>query len=184
MGTKGHHSKLTPRERDQLARWKAQGVSNGECARRLGRHKSSIGRELKRNAWQGTYVAIHAQGEAGSLRIYPQANPVKHPLLTLSFIISLQSDNPSGPGEISLGSPPYSRSIYVTVLTEGAMNSSRARTALCAAVLVLALTLVFGPGHVAYAASFAVNTYDDTVDANRATVNAKTPAATARCARR
>ncbi len=64
MGTKGHHSKLTPRERDELARWKAQGVSNGECARRLGRHVSSIGRELKRNAWQGSYVAIHAQGEA------------------------------------------------------------------------------------------------------------------------
>ncbi len=64
MGTKGHHSKLTPRERDELARWKAQGVSNGECARRLGRHVSSIGRELKRNTWQGSYVAIHAQGEA------------------------------------------------------------------------------------------------------------------------
>jgi len=64
MGTKGHHRKLTPGERDLLARWKAQGVSNGECARRLGRDVSTIGRELKRNAWQGTYVAIHAQVEA------------------------------------------------------------------------------------------------------------------------
>lgn len=64
MGTKGHHRKLTPGERDQLSRWKAQGVSNGECARRLGRHVSSIGREVKRNSFQGTYVAIHAQCQA------------------------------------------------------------------------------------------------------------------------
>jgi transposase, IS30 family len=53
-----------PSERDKLARWKAQGVSNSECARRLGRHVSTIGRELKRNGWQGTYEAIHAQMEA------------------------------------------------------------------------------------------------------------------------
>lgn len=61
METKGHHSKLTASERDKLARWKAEGASNSECARRLGRHVSTIGRELKRNAWQGSYGAIHAE---------------------------------------------------------------------------------------------------------------------------
>jgi IS30 family transposase len=65
MQTKKHHIKLTARERDLLAVWKAEGVSNSECARRLGRHVSTIGRELKRNAWQGSYyVAIHAQVKA------------------------------------------------------------------------------------------------------------------------
>jgi IS30 family transposase len=64
MGTKGDHSKLTPKERDHLASWKAQGVSNSECARRLGRHVSTIGRELKRNSWGETDEAIHAQVEA------------------------------------------------------------------------------------------------------------------------
>lgn len=64
MGTKGHHSKLTIGERDQLACWKAQGVSNGECARRLGRAVSTIGRELKRNSEQGVYAAIRAQSKA------------------------------------------------------------------------------------------------------------------------
>ncbi len=64
MGTKGHHSKLTIGERDQLACWKTQGVSNRECGRRLGRAVSTIGRELKRNSEHGVYAAIHAQGKA------------------------------------------------------------------------------------------------------------------------
>lgn len=59
---------MTPGERDKLARWKTQGLSNKECARRLGRDVSTIGRELKRNAWQGHYEAIHAQMEAGERR--------------------------------------------------------------------------------------------------------------------
>lgn len=50
-------------ERDKLAIWKGQGVSNKECARRLGRAVSTIGRELKRNSAQGVYSAIHAQGK-------------------------------------------------------------------------------------------------------------------------
>ena len=78
MGTKGHHSKLTPGERDQLARWQAQGVSNSECARRLGRDVSTIGREVKRNSWQGTYVAVHAQEEAWARA--ENSGQGKHPL--------------------------------------------------------------------------------------------------------
>jgi len=59
------YTKLTSKERDLLAVWKAEGVSNKECGRRLGRETSTIGRELKRNAWKGeVYVAIHAQGQA------------------------------------------------------------------------------------------------------------------------
>ena len=55
------HQKLTSEERDKLAIWKAQHVSNKECARRLGRQPSTIGRELKRNSLKDEYVAIHAQ---------------------------------------------------------------------------------------------------------------------------
>lgn len=59
------YTKLTSAERDLLAVWKAEGVSNKECGRRLDRSTSTIGRELKRNAWKGeVYVAIHAQGQA------------------------------------------------------------------------------------------------------------------------
>lgn len=65
-------------ERDKLARWKAQGVSNGECARRLGRSVSTIGRELKRNTEQGVYAAIRAQSKAGE-RAEKSAHS-KHPL--------------------------------------------------------------------------------------------------------
>jgi len=48
-----------------LAIWKAEKVSNKQCAKRLGRSVSTIGRELKRNSFEGKhYVAIHAQREA------------------------------------------------------------------------------------------------------------------------
>ena len=57
--------KLTEGERDLLAVWKAQGVSNKQCAKKLGRHAGTIGREIKRNSFQGTYVAIHANVLAG-----------------------------------------------------------------------------------------------------------------------
>lgn len=58
------YKRLSPSERDQLAIWKAESVSNTECARRLGRDVSTIGRELKRNKWGSYYIAIHAQGKA------------------------------------------------------------------------------------------------------------------------
>jgi IS30 family transposase len=43
------HTKLTKPERVLLSQWKNQRLSNIECAERLGRDKSTIGRELKRN---------------------------------------------------------------------------------------------------------------------------------------
>lgn len=59
------YTKLTSKERDLLAIWRAEGVSNKECGRRLNRNTSTIGRELKRNGWkEGVYVAIHAQSVA------------------------------------------------------------------------------------------------------------------------
>ena len=55
------HTKLTARERDQIALYHTQRISNSEIARRLGREVSTIGREIKRNRLGNTYVAIHAQ---------------------------------------------------------------------------------------------------------------------------
>lgn len=79
MNTRNHHRKLTATERDQLAIWLAQEVSNGECARRLGRHVSTIGRERKRNGWkEGAYVAIHAQQRA--VEQQRKSARSKHPL--------------------------------------------------------------------------------------------------------
>lgn len=60
-----NYTRLSERERDLLAVWKAEGLSNKECARQLIRSVSTVGRELKRNNWKGEhYVAIHAQGNA------------------------------------------------------------------------------------------------------------------------
>lgn len=76
------YKQLTTQERDQLAIWKAAGVTNKECARWLHRDPSTIGRELKRNDWrkdeQHYYVAIHAQALA-SLRAVKAAHS-KQPL--------------------------------------------------------------------------------------------------------
>lgn len=60
--------RISSQERDLLALWKAEGLSNKECARRLNRHPSVIGRELKRNSFRASdgtkyYVAIHAQAK-------------------------------------------------------------------------------------------------------------------------
>jgi IS30 family transposase len=63
------HSKLTKTERLLLSSWKKEGLSNIECGKRLGRDKSTIGRELNRNktkVWVGKsdeyiYEPAHAQ---------------------------------------------------------------------------------------------------------------------------
>jgi len=63
------HKKITESERVLLWQWKNEGLSNIDCAERLGRHKSTIGRELTRNkikVWTGKsreaiYEPKHAQ---------------------------------------------------------------------------------------------------------------------------
>jgi len=64
--------KLTDSERDLIALWKAKGESNKECARRLGRDPTTIGRELIRNHFRTEtgycYVAIHAQAQTKKRR--------------------------------------------------------------------------------------------------------------------
>lgn len=58
------YKRISSIERDLLALWKAKGVSNKQCGKRLKRSVSTIGRELKRNRWKEGYIAIQAQGRA------------------------------------------------------------------------------------------------------------------------
>lgn len=73
-----NHTKICQKERELLQSWKEKGLSNKECARRLGRHPSSIGRELKRNSVRGVYLAASAQLRADKRK--ERAWGVKHPL--------------------------------------------------------------------------------------------------------
>ena len=42
-------TKLNQKERELIAAWRNEGISNKEIARRLNRHTSTIGREVKHN---------------------------------------------------------------------------------------------------------------------------------------
>ena len=57
------HKKIQPNERDKIAIWFAQNIKIREISRRLGRSPSSISEEIKRNSFNGHYVAIHAQAK-------------------------------------------------------------------------------------------------------------------------
>jgi transposase, IS30 family len=61
---------LTVLEREQIAQFRLQGLSNAEVGRRLGRHRSTIGRELSRNSDGATYWASTAQQKAQARRMH------------------------------------------------------------------------------------------------------------------
>lgn len=55
---------LTVLDREQIAQFRSQGLSKAEIGRRLGRHRSTIGRELARNSDGTSYWAGTAQQKA------------------------------------------------------------------------------------------------------------------------
>lgn len=73
--------KLKAHERDLIAVLKGKGVSNKQIAAKLGKHPTTIGREIKRNSFKGKYyVAIHAQAvydkrKSNAGRRHPLKNP-------------------------------------------------------------------------------------------------------------
>lgn len=77
------HTKITSTERQLLAAWKSEGLSNKECGRRLGRETSTIGRELKHNLFHDRqnggylYEPLNANFQAKSRQ---HAYAAKHPL--------------------------------------------------------------------------------------------------------
>jgi len=69
---------ITDFERDCIATWNAQGVSNKKIGERLDRSTPTIGREIKRNSFYGKhYVAIHAKQKAHERQV---AAKKRHPL--------------------------------------------------------------------------------------------------------
>jgi IS30 family transposase len=72
------HKKLQPEERDRIALWVAQEISQREIARRLSRSPSSIHAELQRNRYQGVYISIYAQNRTEERRqAANRRNPLK-----------------------------------------------------------------------------------------------------------
>src|SRR3990167_4457410 len=59
------YRKLVKEDRILIAQWKNKGYSNIQIAKWLGRDKSTIGREIARNNFEGkVYEPLHAQYQA------------------------------------------------------------------------------------------------------------------------
>jgi len=68
------HTQLSQQERYQISALKQAGYNNNDIAAFLGRHKSTIGREVERNKTMGEYQPEQAQHlalKAGELRYAP-----------------------------------------------------------------------------------------------------------------
>lgn len=77
------HTKITAQERDLIAVLRGGRVGIREIARRLKRSPGSICEEIKRNSFQGYYVAIHAQNVSWERKLlsrkrYPLKDPVTY----------------------------------------------------------------------------------------------------------
>lgn len=86
METK-HHTKLSAKERDLIAVWLGGGVKIREIGRRLKRSPGTISDEIRRNNFNGHYVAIHAQAVAEKRK---QEARRRHPLKdkqTYSYVL-------------------------------------------------------------------------------------------------
>ena len=71
-----NYQQLNAEERSALAALRSVGLSNAEIARQLGRHRSTVGRELKRNAapHDGWYRSKRAQQRAPARRYRSRRN--------------------------------------------------------------------------------------------------------------
>ena len=70
------YRQLSPEERYMLAALRTQGLNKSQIARALGRHRSTVGRELRRNSTRadGRYRASTAQERANGRRSRSRRN--------------------------------------------------------------------------------------------------------------
>lgn len=82
---------LTLEEREEILKYSAQGLSLGQIATKLGRHKSIVSRELKRNSLKDRYSpsAAHTRYKKRRLACRPHKileDPIKHAWVKQCFL--------------------------------------------------------------------------------------------------
>ena len=58
------YQRLTNNEREEISRYLSQGIEAKEIAKKLGRHRSTIWREIKRNSGKSGYRAFSSSRRA------------------------------------------------------------------------------------------------------------------------
>ena len=92
------HRKLTKTDRILIGELKDKGYSNKKVAKVLGRSVSSIGREIRRNSYQGKwsrfYEPLHAQAKAEKRKekAWGAKHPLKNPKL-YAFVLAMLRDS-------------------------------------------------------------------------------------------
>jgi len=79
--------KITANERDKIACWLNQGLSQRKIASNLQRSVSSINEEINRNSWKGNYEAIHAQAMSTKRKIQAGHRQPFHSTWIYSYVL-------------------------------------------------------------------------------------------------
>lgn len=86
-----HYQHLTGAERLKLYEWRNHGVSVTECARRLGRNKGTMSRELQRNSTQVGYLPDYARNRYRDRRKRCRPKPkLDNPDLRRTVLLQLE----------------------------------------------------------------------------------------------
>lgn len=86
-----HYQHLTGAERLKIYEWRGAGASLTDCARRLGRDKSTLSRELRRNSTEVGYLPDYARNRYEERRAHCRPMPkLSDPLLRRTVLLSLE----------------------------------------------------------------------------------------------
>jgi len=126
------YHQITPDERYRLSALRVQGLSNTQIAKAMGRHRSTIWREVRRNAaWDGWYKVREANQHASGRRMRSRSHPHFTPaqldrvwgLIRLRWSPEQVSGTLRQSGELSISHETIYRHIWADMKHGGDLHS-------------------------------------------------------------